>query len=422
MNKMNKTIVLLALMPLVAQAGPLADALTATLAHPQAQAARLQAEAARGEQSAIAGRLWGQASLNAGWRRYEGPRVVGYYAPGSGPLPPVDNDIAMAGLTYSLPVDLFGAIAAARERAGNDTQAAEFVARQQTLSKLHQTATAWLGLQALAEREAALRAYRQRVEATHDRIQAEVRLGKTAAIEARNAQSELARLHAEEAALAGRVQEMRASLREASGSEPSVPIAGEIVVPAWEAIAAETALPVNLAASRSRAARAQALESKRALYPSLNLVGDYTVNWGGGAHRDTWSLGVVASLPLGATPYRQAEARRLAAEAAGASQEAARRETERQIASLKIAYDAALADAAAVEREIEYRREVVRVQNEMVRLGSQTLENLFRHERDLLDAVSRRAEARARAALAWSAAQTLAGMDSAAYISRLDPK
>jgi outer membrane protein TolC len=412
----------LVLLPLAAQAGPFADALQATLSHPQTRAARLQADAARAQESAIAGRYWGQANLNAGWRRYEGPHVVGYFAPGSGPLPPIDRSIASAGLNYSLPVDVFGAIAASRERAGNDAQAAELAARQQTLGKLHQTATAWLGLQALSEREAAVRAFRQRVEATAARTQAEVRLGKTAAVEAKNAQSELARLAAEEAALAGRIAEARAGLLEASGVEAPAALSGQILVPAWEAIAADATLPVNLADARGRAAQAQAREAKRALYPNLNLVADYTDNWGNGAHRDTWSLGAVVSLPLGATPYRQAEAQRLAAEAAGASREAARREVERQIAVLKSAYDAALADAAAVEQEIAYRQDLVAVQHEMYRLGSQTLENLYRHERDLLDAVSRRAEARARAALAWSAAQTLAGLDSATYIAKLDPK
>lgn len=257
--------------------------------------------------------------------------------------------------------------------------------------------------------------------ASHDRLVNEVRLGKTAAVEAKNAESELARLRAEEAALAGRVAEAHASLVEACGREPAHAVA-DITVPAWTQAAPEATLPARLAEARAEAATAQAREARRALYPRLDLVADYTEHFGAGTNRDTWSAGMVASLPLGTTPYRSAEAQKLAAEAAGSGREAARRESERQLATLKAAYDAALADADAVAQEIAWREDVVRVQNEMARLGSQTLENLFRHERDLLDARSRHAEARARAAAAWSAAQVILGTPPQTYIASLDTK
>jgi hypothetical protein len=96
------------------------------------------------------------------------------------------------------------------------------------------------------------------------------------------------------------------------------------------------------------------------------------------------------------------------------------RESARQISELKTAYDAAMNDARAMQREVAYRARIVVVQREMQQLGSQTLENLFTHEHDLLDAKTRLHEARARAAIAWSAAQVLNGMPAAVYISKMD--
>lgn len=411
----------LLLLPLLTGAGELADLLHAALAHPQVESARLQREAADTQVAAQDGRLYGQGSLFVGWRRYEAPHVLGYYAPGTGPLPPVDREIGSVGLAYILPVDLTGVISAARERARHDARAAALSEAQQRLAKLHQTLAAWAILQGLNERQAALAAYRKRVEATHQRILHEVRLGKTAQVEAKNAESELARLAAEQAALAGRMQEARAAVVEATGRDVAV-LGVEVPLPAWTSVDLDASLPTALAAARADAAAAQALEARRALYPKLDLVADYTEHYGAGTHQDAWSVGMVATLPLGVSPYRQADAQRVKAMAEAANRDAARRETERQLTSLKAAYDSAVADAAALEREIAYREEVVRVQHEMARLGSQTLENLFRHERDLLDARSRRAEARARAAAAWSASQVVIGLAPETYIATLDPK
>ncbi|MGQ9686505.1 MAG: hypothetical protein ACUVT2_09415, partial [Thiobacillaceae bacterium] len=101
---------------------------------------------------------------------------------------------------------------------------------------------------------------------------------------------------------------------------------------------------------------------------------------------------------------------------------AVERDTAKQFASLKAAYDSARASVTALEAEAAFRTEVVAVEREKTRLGAQTLENLLRTERDWLDAEYRLAASRAQAAYAWSAAQVLAGTPEPDYIETLDPK
>ena len=404
------------------QAGELGDLLQATLQHPQVRAAASQSGAAQAQLEAAGGRYFGSAALSAGWHQYEDRRVVGVFTPTTPGVPLISDNISQTGLTYSLPVDVFGVIAANRERARHDLAAAELLARQQTLLKLHQTASAYATLQALLKQREALAFYRQRVAATHQRILREVELGKTAGVEARYAESELARVAADEAQLDGALVQAQADLAEASGREKVLPDHAEIHVPAWEGVAADATLSAQIALARREAARAQADEGRQALYPALSLDANYFRNAGGGDHRDTWALGGVISLPLGVSQYKQAQAQRLNAQAASEQNEAAARDSERQLASLHAAYDAAVADAKAMEKEVAYRDQVAAVQREMQRLGSQTLENLFRHERDLLDARYRLAQARARAAVAWSAVQVLAGLPTETYIARMDAK
>jgi len=404
------------------QAGELGELLQATLQHPQVRAAASQSGAAQAQLDAAGGRYFGSAALSTGWHHYEDRRVVGVFTPTTPGVLLISDKISQTGLTYSLPVDMFGVIAANRERAKHDLAAAELLARQQTLLKLHQTASAYATLQALLKQREALAFYRQRVAATHQRILREVELGKTAGVEARYAESELARVAADEAQLNGALAQAQADLAEASGREKVLPDHAEIHVPAWEGVAAAATLPAQIALARREAARAQADEVRQALYPALSLDANYFRNAGGGDHRDTWALGGVISLPLGVSQYRQAQAQRLNAQAASEQSEAAARDSERQLASLHAAYDAATADAKAMEKEVAYRDQVAAVQREMQRLGSQTLENLFRHERDLLDARYRLAQARARAAVAWSAVQILAGLPTETYIARMDAK
>lgn len=405
-----------------AQAGELGELLNATLAHPQIQASTTQADAARVQEAAVTGRYFGAAAVSAGWHQYEGDRVVGVFVPGGLGTPLAAERISQAGVNYSLPVDLSGVIAAGRERAGRDLDAARLAARQQTLLKLHQAATAYVTLQALLRQKDALKPYRQRVDATFARVRREVELGKAAGVDARYAESELARLEADERLLDGAITQAQADLAESSGRDGFLPTAPMGQVPAWADAAPDGTLPAQLAQAREASARAQADEGRRGLYPSLSLDANWFRNSGGGDYRDTWQVGGVVSLPLGVTQYRQADALSLAARAAAEQSRAASREAGRQLSSLHAAYDSALADGAAMEREVAYRRQVVEVQSEMQRLGSQTLENLFSHERDLLDARYRLAQANARAAVAWSSAQVVIGMDAETYISRMDPK
>jgi len=404
------------------QAGELAELLLDTLQHPQLRAAADQTGAAQAQKDAATGRYFGNATLSTGWHRYEGQRVVGIYTPGQPGLPLTANAISQAGINYSLPVDIFGVIAANRERAQQDVASAELVARQQTLLKLHQTSSAYFSLQALLSQKEALAFYRQRVEATHARTRKEVELGKTAGVEASYAESEAMRLAADETALQSAVTQTQADLQEASGVENFLPKTSALALPDWDETTAEHTLPAQLAQSREDAARAQANETRRALFPSVSLDANYFRNHGNGDDRDTWAVGGVVSLPLGVSAYKQAQAQNLSAQAAAEQKQAILRDTVRQLASLKSAYQAARADMAAMEKEIVYREQIVTVQREMQRLGSQTLENLFRHERDLLDARYRLALSRARAAAAWSSAQVLAGMAPENYIARWEQK
>ncbi|WP_342343011.1 TolC family protein [Sulfurimicrobium lacus] len=390
--------------------------------HPQLRAASDQTGAAQAQLEAASGRYFGNATVSAGWHRYEGQRVVGVYTPGQPGLPLTSDAIGQAGVNYSLPVDVFGVIAANRERAKQDLASAELLARQQTLLKLHQAGSDYFGLQALLSQKEALALYRRRVEATYARISKEVELGKAAGVDASYAASEVMRLAADETALQGAISQTQADLQEASGVENFLPKSTALALPDWDETAPEQTLPAQLAQTRADAARAQANENRRALYPSVSLDANYFRNQGNGDNRDTWAVGGVVSLPLGISAYKQSQAQNLNAQAAAEQKQAALRDSACQLASLKSAYQSARADMAAMEKEIAYREQIVAVQREMQRLGNQTLENLFRHERDLLDARYRLALSRARAAAAWSSAQVLAGMAPENYIARWEPK
>lgn len=410
-------------LPSLAMAGELSDLLGGVLQHPQIKAASRQTEAAQAVQKAAFGRYFGTATLLAGWHRYEDKRVVGVFTPGQTAPALTSDKIAQTGVAYSLPVDVFGVIAANRERAQHDQRAAELLGRQQTLLKLHQAASAYLTLQSLLRQQGALQQSRKRVEATHLRVKKEFELGKTAGVDAKYAESEVARLKADEAVLNGALAQAQADLAEATGQNKFLPSpAIPIRVPPWE-MGTEDTLPVQIAEAKQASAQAQAAESRRALLPSFTLDASYFRNSiPGGDNRDTWVVGGVVSLPLAVSQYRLASAQRLSAAAASEQSEAARRDAERQLASLQAAYESSLADASSIEAEVAYREEVVQVEQNMQRLGNQTLENLFQHERDLLDARYRSAQARARAAVAWSAAQIIIGLPADLYIARMESK
>jgi outer membrane protein TolC len=366
-------------------------------------------------------RYYGQGSLVAGLSRYEHPRVVGMFTPGDPTPVDTSRDIARAGVIYSLPIDVFGVVAKARERGESNLQAARLAETQERLARMHQTASTWFRLQALARQTEALGKLKASVTAFRDRLVKEVTLGKSARVNQRLAESEYQRVLADEAQLSAQVDTALAELEEASGQRRH-PADSAIPQPAWrEATLAET-LPVKLAATRASAARARAEESRRGNRPQLSLNGSWFDQHGGGADNAVWEAGVQLSVPLTPSGWRSIDAESARARVAEDERRATERDTAKQLATLKAAYDSARAGVSALEAETAYRTEVVAVEREKTRLGAQTLENLLRTERDLLDAEYRLASSRAQSAYAWSAAQVLAGAPEAEYIETLERK
>lgn len=415
------SFLLLALLGVGAQAGELADLLHASLEHPRAAARAGDVTAAGEDLKATEARYYGQGSLVAGLTRYEHPRVVGMFTPGDPTPADTSRNIARAGVVYSLPVDVFGVLAKARERAESNLQAARLIAAQDRLSRLHQTASTWFRLQALSRQSEALGKLKASVTASRDRLVKEVTLGKSARVGQRLAESEFQRVLADEAQLQAQVDTALAELEEAAGASRR-PADANIPLPLWhEASLAET-LPVKLAATRAASARARADESRRGNRPQLSLNGSWFDQHGSGADNAVWEAGVQLAVPLTPSGWRQSDAEMARARGAEDERRAVERDTAKQLASLKAAYDSARATVAALEAESVYRTEVVTVEREKTRLGAQTLENLLRTERDLLDAEYRLASSRAQAAYAWSAAQVLAGAPEAEYIEKLEQR
>ena len=400
-------------------AGELGDVLRAALDHPAVEARKRQVEGAEGDLSAATTQYFGRGSLVADRTRYEGQRVVGIYVPGQTAPLFKDDAIIRYGVSYALPVDVFGVITASREKFKNNLAAAELLARQETLLRLHQAGNAYVRKQALQAQADALRIQRERVEASAGRVRKEAELGRAAEIDVRLAQSEVARISADEARLKGILGETRADLIDASGIDPETGSL-RISVPEWNSFDADATLSARLADAKARAAEAGASELRRNLLPSFSLGADYYNNKGGGGDMDTWSMMGRVSIPLDAGAYLRSSAEGARALAAEDDRRAALRAARRQIAALQSAYDSARADAEALEKEIAYRSEVVEVDQERWRLGALTLENLLRQRRDLLDAQYRFADARARAAAAWSSAQVLAGTPPDTYIAQWD--
>jgi outer membrane protein TolC len=366
-------------------------------------------------------RYYGQGSLVAGLSRYEHPRVVGMFTPGDPTPADTSRNIARAGVVYSLPIDLFGVVAKARERGESNLQAARLNQTQDRLARMHQTSAAWFRLQALVRQSEALGKLKASVTASRDRLVKEVALGKSARVSQRLAESEYQRVLADEAQLIAQVDTALAELEEASGQRRR-PGDSAIPLPAWRDVSLAETLPVKLAATRATSARARADESRRGNRPQLSLNGSWFDQHGGGADNAVWEAGVQLAVPLTPSGWRQSDAEAARARVAEDERSATERDTAKQLASLKAAFDSARATVAALEAESTYRTEVVAVEREKTRLGAQTLENLLRTERDLLDAEYRLASSRAQAAYAWSAAQILAGTPETEYIESLDPK
>lgn len=406
----------------LAQASELGDLLQQTLTHPGI-AARAQATlASREMQAAQTARYFGGGGVYADVQRYDEARFTGVLTPGSLADPPFARDQYRYGFSYSVPIDLFGALAAARARARQDVAVAELAERQTVLLKLHQSTSAYVELQALQCRLAALRVQRQRIALTAARVRREVQIQQSSQLDQSLVDSEEARLQADAARLQAAIAAAEASLMEASGHQGAIE-AVETPIPAWWP-AHEQSLPERSANAQGAALEAQAREAWRRLWPSLNAVADYThfdgrYHGGAAAEPNAWSVGARISIPLDAGAVRQARAASAQAEASAQERLAVASEAERQLSVLHASYDSAIADAQALQREVEYREEVVHTQNELQRVGLKSLEDVLHNERDLQEAVSRQAAARAQAVTAWSAAAVLLGISETQYIDSL---
>lgn len=405
--------------PGLAIATTLGDVLNATLSHPAVRAKQSQAMGARDDLSAVTARYAGRGSLIADQTRYDDKRIVGAFYPGQ-PTPAfVDSSVTRYGVSYTLPIDLFGVIAASRERAKNNLMASELLAQQETLLRLHQATSAYARKQALQSQAEALKLQRERIETSVNRIRKEVELGRAAGIDLNLAESDLARLRADEARLQGIFGDTRADLEDASGLDPEVGTR-VIAAPAWKDVQADQTLSVRVAQAKADGLVNAASEARRGLLPALNVGADYINNRGGGGDMTTWGLALRLSMPLDASAAWRVSGDAARALAAQDDAQASQQTAKRQINSLKAAYNSATADSLALEKEVGYRSEVVEVEQQKWQLGAQTLENLLRQRRDLLDAQYRLADSRNRTVTAWSSAQVLAGIEPAAYIEQLD--
>lgn len=407
-------------LPTPLHANPVGDVLQAALSHPAVRSRQAQLQAAELDASAATARYFGRGNLLLDQTNYEGKRVVGYFYPGQ-PTPAIlDDSISRVGISYSFPVDLFGVIAASREKAQGNRDALELLARQEQLLRLNQAASALGRKQALQLQALALSTQRQRVEASVARIRQEVDLGRTAGVDLVLAESDLARLLAEEARLQGQLSDTRADLQDASGQDPEV---GNQVLaaPAWQDVEPDQTLAVRIAQARLLSLQASSREASRNLLPALSVGADVFSNHGGSGDMTTRAIDLRLNVPLEVGSFKRANADAARAVAAEEDVAAARQTARRQWQSLHSFYTSAMADAQALTKEVAYRTEVVAVEEKKWELGSQTLEALLRQRRDLLDAQYRLADARWRSLNAWSQAQVLAGTEPAQYIATLNP-
>lgn len=202
-------------LPFTLQANPVGDVLQAALSHPSVRARQAQLQAADQDTLAVQARYFGRGNLLLDHTRFEDSHVVGYFYPGQTAPALLDNTISRVGISYSLPIDLFGVIAASRDKAQGNREALALLARQEQLLRLNQAASALGRKQALLLQGQALTSQRLRVEASVARIRQEVALGRTAGVDQALAESDLARMLAEEARLQGQLNDTRADLQDA---------------------------------------------------------------------------------------------------------------------------------------------------------------------------------------------------------------
>lgn len=398
-----------------AQAQPLAELLREAMDHPRVAAREHGVAAAEAALDAETAGYLGGGELFASGTRFEDDRIVGPFVPYDFAALPADRQFAQYGIRYRLPVDVFGVIAAARERAARDLDAARLLRRQETVLNLHRVATAYADLKALHRQETALAKRGEALARTETRIRTQMELGQASKLDGRVVASEVAAHRAEAARLEGALDEARARLAEAVGREAEA-TADPIHVPDWSAAMPGETLPVQLADSRARAARADARTAARSLWPRLHLTAKASQLGGGGEHPDAWAVGIQATIPLDLSGHRKRAASAEQGRAAAAEARAAEREASSRIRALESAYRSARADAEALAEELALRRDVIALAEEKHRLGAMSLEDLLRHQRDWLAVESQAARARAAALAVWSSLQVLLGTDADAYI------
>lgn len=415
---------LLALLPALlcatASAGELGALLQATLANPAVEAQRSQRLAAERELAAAGARYFGSGSAGVEQYTFESNRFLGVLNPNGFADPSFARSQLRYGASYQLPVDLFGVIAANRAAARDDLAAAELALRQETLLKLHDTAAAWVRLQAIGWQLDALRLQRGRVEATQKRVQGEVDAGSLPITDLKLVQSELARVESDQVRLDGEREQVLAALEEASGRRDR-PGSNDISMPDWQGPAGEAMLPQQLAEAQARVAEQQVRSQRRALWPSLAVGADWYQYDGGGRNQDTWSAGARLSVPLDLGAHLRESAAQARVAAAKSASLSAANTARSQLIALRAGYESARSDIAALQKEVDYRGEVVQVQKGLASVGAETVESVMRRERDLFEAQARLAAARAQAVTAWSAAQVVLGTGPDTFIAALDP-
>jgi len=400
-------------------AGELAAMLRETQAHPALAAASSRVVAAEAQVSAATRRYLGSGGVMAEAARYEDQRFVGVLSPQAFARPPFARDLMTYGVSYSVPVDWAGVIGAARQAGESDLAAARLAERQVALMKLHAATSAYVRLQALLSQREVLAVQRERVGQTVERVQAQVQTEQASTAQLRLAQAELARLRSDEVRLDGQVATQQAVLEEAIGRR-LLPATNAIDIPLWGDEPVGDLLPIGLAGAQADSAAAQVQALRRSLWPALAARGEYLQFDSDNADPDAWSVSARMTIPIDPASWKRVDVARAQAEAAMHARQAVHRQVQEDWAALQSAYESARADAEALSVETTARREVVDVQAELQRVGLVSLEDFLRQQRDLLESEARLTQARAGAAVAWSAAQVLRGVAVETYIAGLD--
>lgn len=392
------------------------------LGHPAVAAAAGRVEAATAAEDAARWAWAGSGQAFVEELHSNDQRFVGMMTPQAFANPTFSDDLTTYGVRYSLPIDLWGVIAATRRAADADRRMAELALRQQQLMRLHQVTAAYATLLVIREQQATLKTQAERTEQTLVRVQRQIDNGDAATADLRLAQAEQARVQAGSEQLAAQQASAMAALDDAIGAgsdaDGTTRIAADATlptVPAWPQLDADSALAVSLADATAQSARAQADQARRSLYPSLSASGDYQRFDDGSALPEAWSVGARISIPIDPAGWKRAGSARVRADAAVDDVAAARRELQRQWTDLQGRYKAALAELSAVESERAALAEVVQVRTELHRVGMISAEDLLRQQRDLLQAESSQAQLRAQALIAWSSAAVLSGMEPQVY-------